>query len=109
MVGHAQPTVDLFTHYAAAGAVWPTGESANNAPELVQRLFRFPHKPVLHSIYTLYTLANALRIPPWFTPSLTDRRQWKNFARCILATFATLILMVCQNCKSSLGKYTRAM
>lgn len=40
MVGHAQPTVDLFTHYAAAGAVWPTGESANNAPELVQRLFR---------------------------------------------------------------------
>lgn len=54
-------------------------------------------------------LANALRIPPWFTPSLTDRRQWKNFARCILATFATLILMVCQNCKSSLGKYTRAM
>ncbi|OXM76143.1 hypothetical protein C364_06247 [Cryptococcus neoformans Bt63] len=48
-------------------------------------------------------LANALRIPPWFTPSLTDRRQWKNFARCILATFATLILMVCQNSLDQLG------
>ncbi|WRT64249.1 uncharacterized protein IL334_001180 [Kwoniella shivajii] len=49
-------------------------------------------------------MEKILHIPAWFTPSLTDRRQWKNFTRCMLATFGSLVVMLVQNSLNKLGQ-----
>ncbi|WWD17770.1 hypothetical protein CI109_102211 [Kwoniella shandongensis] len=49
-------------------------------------------------------LEKTFHIPPWFTPYLTDRRQWKNFIRCMLATLGTLVLMLCQTSLNVMGQ-----
>ncbi|WVF70551.1 hypothetical protein IAT40_005342 [Kwoniella sp. CBS 6097] len=49
-------------------------------------------------------LEKTLHIPPWFTPSLTDRRQWKNFARCMIVTFGTMVVMLVQTSLNKLGQ-----
>ncbi|WVR05967.1 hypothetical protein IAU60_002995 [Kwoniella sp. DSM 27419] len=49
-------------------------------------------------------LEKTLHIPPWFTPSLTDRRQWKNFIRCMIVTLATMVVMLCQNSLNKIGQ-----
>ncbi|OCF31124.1 hypothetical protein I316_07256 [Kwoniella heveanensis BCC8398] len=49
-------------------------------------------------------LEKTLHIPPWFTPSLTDRRQWKNFVRCMVVTFGTLVVMLVQTSLNKLGQ-----
>ncbi|KAK8866031.1 hypothetical protein IAR55_001182 [Kwoniella newhampshirensis] len=49
-------------------------------------------------------LERTLHIPAWFTPFLTDRRQWKNFTRCMIVTLATMVLMLCQTTLNVLGQ-----
>ncbi|WVQ97371.1 hypothetical protein IAU59_004483 [Kwoniella sp. CBS 9459] len=49
-------------------------------------------------------LEKTLHIPPWFTPTLTDRRQWKNFFRCMVVTFGTLVVMLVQTSLDKLGQ-----
>jgi hypothetical protein len=39
------------------------------------------------------------KLPDWFTKAIRTPRMWKNFTRCMIATFATLILMLVQKCK----------
>ncbi|TYJ56489.1 hypothetical protein B9479_002736 [Cryptococcus floricola] len=47
-----------------------------------------------------------LHIPDWLEDSWTDRRQWKNFIRCMIATFAPLVLLVCQSSLNVIGQAT---
>ncbi|OCF73911.1 hypothetical protein I204_05757 [Kwoniella mangroviensis CBS 8886] len=49
-------------------------------------------------------LEKTLHIPKWFTPSLTDRRQWKNFVRCMMTTFGSLVVMLAQNSLNKIGQ-----
>jgi hypothetical protein len=39
------------------------------------------------------------RLPVWLSYSLLDLRSWKTFVRCMIATFATMVLMLVQPCK----------
>lgn len=39
-------------------------------------------------------------IPPWAKEGVRSPRVWKNFARCMIATFATLVLLVDNKSKS---------
>ena len=39
------------------------------------------------------------KLPDWFTKAIRTPRMWKNFTRCMIATFATLILVLVQKCK----------
>ena len=37
-------------------------------------------------------------LPDWLVASLKDRRKWKNFIRCLIATLAAMVLVLDQNC-----------
>ncbi|WVQ77075.1 hypothetical protein IAR50_006758 [Cryptococcus sp. DSM 104548] len=45
-----------------------------------------------------------LHIPDWLQAAWTDRRQWKNFVRCMLATFGAFLLMICQDPLNTIGQ-----
>ncbi|WWC86360.1 uncharacterized protein L201_001235 [Kwoniella dendrophila CBS 6074] len=49
-------------------------------------------------------LEKTLHIPTWFTPSLTDRRQWKNFTRCMITTLGAMVPMLAQNSLNKIGQ-----
>jgi hypothetical protein len=43
--------------------------------------------------------------PPWLGMAIKKPRVWKTWVRCMIATFATLVLMLVQPCKlSHLGR-----
>jgi hypothetical protein len=39
------------------------------------------------------------KLPPWLGMAVRKPRVWKTWVRCMVATFATLILMLVQPCK----------
>lgn len=38
-------------------------------------------------------------LPDYLLPALKSGRQWKTFARCMVATLATLVLLLAQKCE----------
>lgn len=34
------------------------------------------------------------KLPPWITEALHSKRSWKNYIRCLIATFVTMVIMV---------------
>jgi hypothetical protein len=40
------------------------------------------------------------KMPDWLSKAIRTPRMWKNFTRCMIATFATLILLLAQKCES---------
>jgi hypothetical protein len=40
------------------------------------------------------------QIPPWLSSAVRKPRTWKNYARCMLATLAAMVVMLVQSCKS---------
>jgi hypothetical protein len=38
------------------------------------------------------------KLPPWLSMAIKKPRVWKTWVRCMIATFATLILMLVQPC-----------
>ncbi|WVQ85239.1 hypothetical protein IAT38_007404 [Cryptococcus sp. DSM 104549] len=49
------------------------------------------------------TLERKYHLAPWFTRALNDRRQWKNWVRCMISTFACMVLMLAQPSLNALG------
>ena len=41
------------------------------------------------------------KLPPWLSMAVRKPRVWKTWVRCMIATFATMILMLVQPCTSS--------
>jgi hypothetical protein len=39
------------------------------------------------------------KVPPWLSMAVRKPRVWKTWVRCMIATFATLVLMLVQPCK----------
>ena len=39
------------------------------------------------------------KLPPWLGMALRKPRVWKTLVRCMVATFATMVLMLVQPCK----------
>lgn len=40
------------------------------------------------------------KLPVWIDAAIRKPRVWKTWVRCMVATFATLVLMLAQPCKS---------
>lgn len=38
-------------------------------------------------------------LPDYYTAAFHDPRAWKTFIRCMIAVFATLVLLLCQTCE----------
>lgn len=45
------------------------------------------------------------KLPPWLSMAVRKPRVWKTWVRCMIATFATLILMLVQPCQYMLSFY----
>lgn len=43
-------------------------------------------------------LLDRFSLPTWLSDSFSQPRIWKNFARCMIVTFATMVLMLTQPC-----------
>ena len=44
--------------------------------------------------------------PAWVTNAVKLPRTWKTFARCMITTFAVLVLMLDQTCQSSISSFS---
>ncbi|WWC58457.1 uncharacterized protein I303_100999 [Kwoniella dejecticola CBS 10117] len=60
--------------------------------------------PKQESTGSVDRLARKLHIPESFRPSLTDRRQWKNFIRCMLVTLGSMVVMLAQSSLNKIGQ-----
>jgi hypothetical protein len=45
----------------------------------------------------------ASKLPPWLNSALRNQRTWKTFFRCMIATLATMVLMLAQKCELRFG------
>lgn len=45
------------------------------------------------------------KLPPWLAMAVRKPRVWKTWVRCMIATFATLVLMLVQPCKLPLFRW----
>ncbi len=43
--------------------------------------------------------ATKSKLPDWLIRAWKVPRTWKNFARCMIATLATMVLMLAQSCE----------